>query len=104
MANNVGKFSNGSENLMVKRTVIAILASLLIGLLLALFNGLDLISAVKAALIFSVITGAIVAMLSWAVEIAREKGYSAVIAFLAVIILNIFGILLLLALPSTRKE
>lgn len=95
----IDKFRSGDANLKTERTLLAIVLSFVIGLPLALINGMDLLSALWGAFVFSLLTGAVVAVLAWAVYMAKQKGYPGILGFLAVLILNIFGILLLLLLP-----
>ncbi len=94
------KLMSDSNNLMFERTILAIPASFVVGLLAALINGLDLFTAARNAFFFSLLTGIIVFFLAWGVDTARQKGYSGLLGFMAVFILNIFGILLLILLPS----
>ena len=87
-----------------ERTLLAVLASLVVGLVISLLNGMDVFSAIKSALIFAVFTGAIVAILGWAVDFAREKGYGTWLAIFLVLVLNVFGIVILLLLPDRNPN
>ena len=96
------RLTSDAPGLRTERTLLAVLASLVVGLVLSFANGMDILSAIKSALIFSVFTGAVVAILGWAVDIAREKGYSTFLAIFLVLVLNVFGIAILLFLPDRR--
>jgi hypothetical protein len=96
------RVSGEEPSLRSERTLLAILASFVVGLVIALINGMDVLSAIKSALIFSLLTGAVVAVLAWAVDYAREKGYSTLLAIFLVLVLNVVGILILLLLPDRR--
>lgn len=98
------RLSGDQPGLRTERILLAVLASLVVGLVISLINGMDILSAIKGALIFSVFTGAVVAVLSWAVDYAREKGYSTWLAIFLVLFLNVFGILILLLLPDRSPE
>ena len=98
------RHAGDEPGLRTERTLLAILASLVVGLVIALINGMDVFSAIKSALIFSLLTGALVAVLGWAVDYAREKGYNTWLAIFLVLFLNIFGILILLLLPDRSSE
>lgn len=94
------KLVSDSNNLMFERTFLAIPASFVVGLVAALINGLDFLTAARNAFFFSLITGIIVLFLAWGVDTARQKGYPGLLGFLAVFILNVFGVLLLILLPA----
>jgi len=82
------------------RIFIGFIVSFLLGFVISLLNGRSLSSAFQAGLIFTVLVGIIVAMLSWGIDIAAKKGYPAWIGFFLVLFLNIFGLLILAALPN----
>ena len=81
------------------RILLALVISFLAGLLLAFFNGRDLLSSLQSALFFAVIATSIVAILSWGMDIAVKKGYPAWLGFLLAFFLNIFGLAILAILP-----
>lgn len=86
------------------RTFLALLMGFLIGLVILLINGRTIGASIIGALIFSVLVGVIVAILSWAFEYAERKGYSGWVGFFLVLILNIIGVILLLLLPSKNQQ
>lgn len=98
------KFIADDANLKTERTILAVLITFVVGLPLALINGLDFISAMRGAFLMALLTGAIVAVLAWSVDTAKQKGYSGSLGFFAILFLNIFGILLLLCLPVRREN
>ncbi|MEP7359769.1 MAG: hypothetical protein ABI847_21135 [Anaerolineales bacterium] len=79
--------------------VLAFVGALGIGLA----NGLGALTSLGNALIFSLIVGAIIAVLNWAIAIAQRKGYSPWLGFGLVVVLNVIGLLLLLWLPARSK-
>jgi len=82
------------------RIVLALIVSFLLGIVFSLFNGQDLLSSLQAGFIFALITIIIVAILSWGIDIAVNKGYPSWIGFLLVLILNVLGLLILAVLPN----
>lgn len=96
------KLVSDDENLKTERTILAVLITFVVGMIIALNNGLGLFSAVKGAFIMSLLTGAVVAVLAWGVDIAKQKGYSGTLGFISVLLLNVFGILLLLWLSPKK--
>ena len=98
------KLISDDKNLKTERTILAILITFVVRLVIALNNGLGLFGAVRGAFIMSLLTGAIVAVLAWGVDIAKQKGYSGTLGFFSILLLNLFGILLLLWLPSKKQS
>ncbi len=90
------------------RISIALVVSFVLGLAISLFNGRNPILALQAGLVFAVLVGILVGLLSWGMEIASKKGYPDWAGFLAVLFLNVPGLLLLVILPSkvadTKRE
>ena len=82
------------------RIVLAFVISFLAGLVLALLNGRDLLASLQSALFFAIIATAIVAILTWGMDIAVKKGYPAWVGFLLALFLNIFGLAILAVLPT----
>ncbi len=82
------------------RIVLALIIGFLAGVSLSLFNGRDLLSSLQAASIFALIVTTIVAILSWGIDIAVNKGYPSWVGFLLVLILNILGLVILAILPD----
>jgi hypothetical protein len=82
------------------RIGLALVLGFLIGMGIPLANGQDLLFALRAGLQFALLIGVIVAILSWGVDIAVEKGYPSWLGFLLVLCLNILGLILLVILPS----
>ena len=86
------------------RIIAALTIAFILGSIISFYNGRDFASSIIAGLWFSLIVGVIVAILSWAVEIAKRKGYSALTGFILVLVLNILGILILLLLPTKTSR
>jgi vacuolar-type H+-ATPase subunit I/STV1 len=84
------------------RIGLALILGFIIGVVFPLANGEDLLSALGRGFLFSVFLGAIVAVLSWSMDIAEEKGYPGWLGFALVIFLNIIGIIILVLLPSAK--
>jgi hypothetical protein len=82
-----------------KRIVLAFVISFLAGLLLVLLNGRDLVLSLQSAMFFAIIATAIVAILTWGMDIAVKKRYPAWVGFLLALFLNIFGLAILAVLP-----
>ena len=82
------------------RIVLAFVISFLAGLVLALLNGRDLLASLQSAMFFAIIATAIVAILTWGMDIAVKKGYPAWVGFLLALFLNIFGLAILAVLPT----
>jgi hypothetical protein len=80
----------------------AMLLGFVIAVAVSLLNGGDLLGSVLSGLVLAVIVGVIVAVLSWAVDTARTKGYGAWVGVLLVILLNLVGVVLLLLLPARQ--
>jgi hypothetical protein len=83
------------------RIGLALVLGFMIGLVVPLVNGDGFLSALQRGLIFSVLIGAIVAILSWGMDIAVEKGYPGWLGFILVLLLNIVGLIILVILPSS---
>ena len=82
------------------RIVLALLISFLAGFVLALLNGRDLLASLQSAMFFAIIATAIVAILTWGMDIAVKKGYPAWVGFLLALFLNVFGLAILAVLPT----
>ena len=82
------------------RIVLALVISFLAGFVLALLNGRDLLASLQSAMFFAIIATAIVAILTWGMDIAVKKGYPAWAGFLLALFLNIFGLAILAVLPT----
>lgn len=88
---------------LVKRIALAFSLGIYVGISTALSNGASLNIAVRDGLIFSVIISVYVAIVSWGIKIAEDKGYPVRGAFFLVLLTNIIGIIILKILPI-RKE
>lgn len=77
---------------------------LTLGFLLSISNGRNTSLSLIGGLIFSLIVGLIVMILSWATEVAEEKGYSVWGSILLIVTLNVVGVLILLLLPSKKHN
>ncbi len=82
------------------RVDLAFALGLFLGVPISFFNRRDLFLSLQAGFVFAVFVAAIVAILSWGMDIAVRKGYPAWMGFLLVLLLNVFGLLLLAILPS----
>ncbi len=82
------------------RIVLAFVLGYCISLIVSILNGRAFFLALQSSLAFAVIVTVIVALLSWGMEIAAHKGYSEWLGFWLVLILNVFGLLLLVILPQ----
>jgi hypothetical protein len=88
---------------LAKRIALAFSLGLFVGINTALSNGFSLTIAVRDGLIFSVVVSIYVAIISWGIGIAEEKGYPVRGIFFLLLFLNVIGIVILLLLPN-RKE
>ena len=86
------------------RILSSLALALAVGYVVSLANGLEFARAIVNGVILAVFVGTFVAVLSWSVEISEQKGYSACAGVLAVLILNILGVLVLLLLPPKSKQ
>lgn len=86
-------------NTTATRTLIAVVASFVIGFIIQVINGFSVTTALLGAVIFSIFVGVSVAILSWAGDYAERKGYPFWVGFLLVFFLNIIGIVILFLLP-----
>ncbi len=82
------------------RIILAFAISLVAGVFLSLFNGIDLLLSLHSGFTFAIFTGIIVAFLSWGIDIAINKGYPSWAGFTLVLILNILGLVILMLLPK----
>ena len=82
------------------RIMFSFIISFILGVVISLSNGQDLLSSLQSAFIFAIIVATLVAMLSWGIDIAVKKGYSNWVGFLLVLILNILGLVILAVLPN----
>lgn len=83
-----------------KRTILAFIASLVLGIVIPFWKGQGLFLSLQHGFIFAIIVTVIVAMLSWGIEIAVKKGYPAWVGFFLVAIFDILGLLILTFLPN----
>ncbi len=81
------------------RIGLALIRGFLVGFVISLANGVDFASALQRGLIFALIVGAIVAILSWGMDIAVEKGYPGWLGFILVLFLNVIGLIILAVVP-----
>src|SRR5262245_14918061 len=82
------------------RIALALCLAFVIAVPLALSNGRDWVSALQAGVGFALLVATIVAILSWGMDIAVEKGYPGWFGFVLALILNIFGLIILALLPA----
>jgi hypothetical protein len=81
------------------RILLALAMGFVIGFVMPLANGLGPLEALQAGLGFAFLVGVIVAILSWGMDIAIEKGYPGWLGFLLALVFNILGLVILLLLP-----
>lgn len=82
------------------RILLALIISFLLSVFISFSNGRDLLLSLESGFIFAITVATIVAMLSWGMDIAGEKGYSGWVGFLLVLILNVLGLVLLALVPN----
>ena len=82
------------------RIVLALALGFLAAFIICLANGLGFYTALQNGFIYALIVGAIVAILSWGMDLAVEKGYPGWVGFVLVLFLNIIGLLVLALLPA----
>jgi hypothetical protein len=70
----------------------------------SLVNGRSPTRSVLSGLVLALAVGAMVAVLSWAADTARAKGYGAWVGVLLIILLNLAGAGVLVLLPSKRAN
>jgi hypothetical protein len=87
-------------NLGTKRILFGAILAFASAFTISLANGLGALSSLGNALFFSLLISAIVSVLVWAMEISERKGFNAWLGFWAIIVLNLFGVVLLLWLPA----
>jgi hypothetical protein len=83
-----------------KRIVLTLVLGFLSGIVSSLYNGRNLSSVLQAGCIFAVIVTIVVALLSWGMDIAKNKGYPGWVGFVLVFIFNVFGLFILAILPN----
>jgi ABC-type transport system involved in cytochrome c biogenesis permease subunit len=82
------------------RIVAAIALGFVVGFVGAVISGQPVVRSLVGAAMLAMVVGAILALFSWAIDAARDKGYSAWLRVWAVLLLNVLGFLLLALLPS----
>lgn len=83
-----------------KRTLAAISLGSIVALVISILNGRTFAQALYAAVLLALIIGFIVGLLSWAIDYTVRKGYQGWLGFMLVLFLNIFGVIILVLLPS----
>jgi hypothetical protein len=86
-----------------KRIGLAFTLGLFIGINISISNGANLLTAIRDGFIFSLIITSIVALISWGMNLSKEKGYPIWVGFVLVLFLNIVGIIILLLMPIHSK-
>jgi len=80
--------------------VLALIISFLLGVVISFLNRADLFLSFQSGFIFAMIVTTVVAMLSWGMDIAVDKGYSGWAGFVLVLIFNVLGLVILALLPN----
>jgi hypothetical protein len=88
----------------VTRVSSALALSFVVGVALASANGQDTLTALRSSVSFASITAALVALLSFGMEKAEDKGYPGWIGLLLVVFLNVLGLVILTLLPRCAAE
>jgi hypothetical protein len=88
----------------VPRVISALALSFVVGVTLASANGQDGLTALRSSVSFASITAALVALLSFGMEKAQDKGYPRWIGLLLVVFLNVLGLVILTLLPDDRRD
>ena len=86
------------------RAISALTLAFAVGVTLASANGQDIVTALRSSLAFASITAALVALLSFGMEKAVDKGYPAWLGLLLVVLLNVLGLVILTLLPARMAE
>jgi hypothetical protein len=82
------------------RIGLAFVLGSLTGLLFSLSNGHDFLSALQPAFFFGILTMSLVTLLTQGMALARRKGYAEWVGFVPVLVLNVFGLIVLMLLPK----
>lgn len=89
------KLISDDKDLRTERTILALLGAFIIGLAVALLNGVPVGDALRGALYLAIIAGAVVAVLAWIVDMIRQKRISVVLVIFAVLLIAAAAVLLL---------
>ena len=82
------------------RIVLGLCLAFVVAVPISLSNGRDWVSALQAGVGFALLVGTIVAIQSWGMDIAVEKGYPGWFGFCLALLLNVFGLVILALLPT----
>jgi hypothetical protein len=82
------------------RIGLAFALGFLISISVSLANGKDWLGAFQTGLYFAMLIGVFVAILSWGIDIAVEKGYPNWFGFILALCLNALGLIILALLPN----
>lgn len=82
------------------RIVLALTISFLLGVVISFLNRGDLFLSFQSGFIFAMIVTTVVAMMSWGMDIAVDKGYPGWAGFVLVLIFNVLGFVILAVLPN----
>ena len=82
------------------RIGLGLVLGFVIATITSFINGRDVGSALQAGLVFALIVGVVVAVLSWGMDMALEKGYPGWFGFFLALCLNIVGLVILALLPA----
>jgi len=82
------------------RIGLALVLGFFIASFISFVNGRDVVSALVAGAGFAVLVGVIVAILSWGMDRAIEKGYPGWFGFFLALCLNVVGLIILALLAA----
>src|SRR5262245_44735067 len=106
-ATSVSEYPDGQDLHKMKtaaRVISALALAFVVGVTLASANGQDVVTALRSSLAFASIAATLVALLSFGMEKAVDKGYPAWLGLLLVVLLNVLGLVILTLLPARMTE
>lgn len=86
-----------------KRIGLALLLGFVIAFIFNLINQQGFTASLRQGFFFALLVGEIVAVLSWGMEIAEEKGYPGWLGFVLSLFLNVVGLIILVLIPANTR-